>query len=319
MAIVWYTICDLTSIIERFQKQPLGDVLYALFKGEYFQTLLHIAATSLWILPVIACGWRIRLGYLFLSTFLHFAVSWWFNFEWVITSPGGIDGGPLGFLSWSIPALSGTLACDAVRAWGTQSVGRLAGAGLGVMLLGWAISNGTVLYNVSADQIAAEDAAAQPATAIPGAKKSGLDPKKYPPDPVVPTWERVKSWDRTFVEPPFVPPPDFHHRRLNYWMMSQRTCNLSYTTFSAGLSLLVYALFLWVCDGLKLQLGIFRTLGTNSLAAYVLHDIAIWIVTPYVPRKTPSVALAVAGFAAVILFVYGVCRLLERQKWYLRV
>ena len=150
-------------------------------------------------------------------------------------------------------------------------------------------------------------------------KKSGLDPKKYAPDPVFPTMERLRSWDGTIVEPPFVPPPNEKLRRWNYWMMSQRGGTLSYTTFAAGVSLFIYALFLWLCDGLNLRLGFFRTLGTNSLAAYLLHDIAGWIISPYFSEKSSSVILTMTGFACFTLFVYGCCRLLERMGWYIRV
>src|SRR5438309_3576453 len=37
---------------------------------------------------------------LFRSAAAHVGLSAWFNFEWVNTSPNGIDGGPLGFLTW---------------------------------------------------------------------------------------------------------------------------------------------------------------------------------------------------------------------------
>ena len=76
VAIVWYTFCDFTGIANRFKTQPTAFVLYSLFKGDYFQTLLHIAATSLWILPVITTSWKTRVGYAIASGILHFLVSW---------------------------------------------------------------------------------------------------------------------------------------------------------------------------------------------------------------------------------------------------
>ena len=323
IAIVWYIICDLGDVIAHFQTESWGDLLLYLCKGVVFQTLLHIAATSLWILPVVTAPWKTRLCYIFASGILHVGISWWFNFEWIHTPPAAIDGGPFGFLSWAIPALCGTLACDAVRAAGPAAAVRIALSGLGVMLLGWIMSMPTVLYNVRPDQMATHPAP-QKQPAAPNSKPSN---DKIAPDPVIPTRDRIRAWDGSIVELPFISPPSAAHRQWNYWMMSQQTGNLSYLTFSAGVSLVIYALFLWFCDRKGFRLGLFQTLGTNSLAAYLLHSIAIWIgqgvanlqLWPYFDKKSPSVGLTLVCFACVTLFVYAGCRLLERRNWYLRV
>jgi hypothetical protein len=47
------------------------------------------------------------------SAGLHLWLSWQFYFDWAWKTPV-IDGGPLGFLSWTIPTLVGSLAYDAV-------------------------------------------------------------------------------------------------------------------------------------------------------------------------------------------------------------
>jgi len=307
IAIVWYSFCDLTEIIGLFQQQPIDVVLLDLFKRRVFQTLLHIAATSLWILPVIGKPARVRFAYLLASGLLHIGVSSWFNFSWVNSSPTGIDGGPLGFLAWSVPALAGTLACDSVRQLGVGSVMRLAGYGFVVALCGWGLSNATVLYNVHRDK-------ADPSTA----SESVARVPKFAADPVIPTIDRWKSWDGTFAEPPFIPPPGDQVRQWNYWMMCQRCSSLSYVTFAAGVSLVLYAVFLLVSDGMGTHLGLFRTLGTNSLAAYFLHDVAGWLITPHIPKDS-SVAMVLAGLLGMICFVYLGCWLLERKGWYLRV
>ena len=101
-------------------------------------------------------------------------------------------------------------------------------------------------------------------------------------------------------------------------MMSQRGGTLSYPTFAAGVSLVIYAFFLWVCDGLHLQLGLFRTLGTNSLAAYILHSVAGWIIRPYFPKDSAAI-WTLTGFVLFTLIVYSICRLFERLGWYIRV
>lgn len=63
VAVVWYSFCDLRGIIDKFNSQELAGVLYSLVKRGWFQTLMHIAVTSLWILPVIAASVRVRIVY----------------------------------------------------------------------------------------------------------------------------------------------------------------------------------------------------------------------------------------------------------------
>lgn len=332
VAILWYTIGDWSKIVGKFKSQPMEDVLLHLFKREYFQTLLHIAATSLWILPVVTASWKLRTGYAIFSGILHVLISWWFNFEWVYADPVAIDGGPLGFLTWAVPALCGTLACDVVRSAGTAAAMRLALSGVGVMLFGWILSMGTVLYNVRVDPSSGlltvdPGTSVEPKLAASPSARPGN--KKLAADPVIPSIDRLRAWDGSIVEPPFVPPPDFEHRNWNYWMMSQRSGTLSYPTFAAGVSLVIYALCLWLCDAKGWRLGLFRTLGTNSLAAYILHGVAGWVVPPLVhsvwpasslfDQKTTSVLSAGLSFFCFSLFVYAICRLLEWRGWYLRV
>lgn len=336
VAIAWYGYCDYPDIMRDLRANPSLVTIGLIFKSKLFQTLLHIAVTSLWILPVITASWQVRFAYAIASAILHVYLSWAFNFEFIHTPPGAIDGGPLGFISWSIPTLAGTIACDAVRASGTNAGWRITIAGIVIMVVGWAMSIPTTLYDVhpskkiantqtAPDQVSNSDDTtpgdkpeeAQPA--VPNSSNSKLDLAKYAPDPVIPSAERIRQWDGKIVEPPFVPPPDFKQRRLNYWMMSQRAGSISYTTFSAGLSLVIYALFLWLCDSKKWGLGIFRTLGTNSLAAYILSEFATIIARPIAPPGSTDVVTALFAFFCATLMVYAVCRILEWRGWYLRV
>lgn len=334
VAIVWYTYCDFKDISTDLRNSPSIQTIGLTFKSKLFQTLLHIAVTSLWILPVIAFSWQVRFTYAVASAILHVWISWAFNFEFIHTDPKAIDGGPLGFISWSIPTLAGTIACDAVRAWGTRAGWKITLAGLVIMVVGWGMSIATTLYDVrpvasskgaagdvttdqSPDDMTPDDKPVLPDN--PNPTNSKLNPQEYALDPVIPTSQRISQWDGKLVEPPFVPPPSNRERRWNYWMMSQRAGSISYTTFSAGLSLVVYAMFLWLCDGRKWGLGLFRTLGTNSLAAYILSEFATIIARPIAPPKSTDVLTALLAFACMTLMVYVVCRILERLGWYLRV
>ncbi len=75
---------------------------------------------------MIAAGTWARVLFLFASAGLHLWLSSWFYLDWAWNRPV-IDGGPLGFLSWTIPLLAGSLAYDAAarvhdpRAWRTGS------------------------------------------------------------------------------------------------------------------------------------------------------------------------------------------------------
>ena len=109
------------------------------FQRMVFQTLVHIALASLWVLPVIAARPPVRVGYLVLCAGLHLGLSRWFYFDWAWARPV-IDGGPLGFLSWSVPLLVGSLAFDAVAQGGEEFMRRLAGWSFVLMALGYGLS-----------------------------------------------------------------------------------------------------------------------------------------------------------------------------------
>ncbi len=256
------------------------------FKRSPFQTLTHIGVTSLWVLPVMAARPAVQIAFACFSGLAHLYLSaglsgWpfyidWNYYEWVNTTPKGIDGGPLGFLSWAIPLLTGSLAYDLVTAAHPRvPVGRLLVWGTVLMLLGYALA---CLNRVT-------------------------PPNSAGPD--------IRSW---LVEPPFVPPS----RPVNLWSMSQRSGSVSYQTFAAGFALALYALFALACDRGRLRLGLFATLGSNALAAYIIHGLVDDAIKPYAPADAPLwfVLVAFALFLAVCcLFV----RHLEKNQIFLRL
>jgi predicted acyltransferase len=111
------------------------------FRRELFQTLVHIAITSIWVLPVIAAGSIARVVFMIGSAMLHFFLSSRFYFDWAWKVPV-IDGGPLGFLTWTIPTLVGSLAYDVVANARSEasSLAQLVGWSAVLMLLGYGIS-----------------------------------------------------------------------------------------------------------------------------------------------------------------------------------
>ncbi len=118
-----------------------SELLARAFRRELFQALVHIALASIWVLPVIAAGLPVRVLYLLASAGLHLWLSSRFYLDWAWNTPV-IDGGPLGFLSWTIPLLVGSLAYDAVAAYrDPRRLAAMLGAwSIVVMLAGYAIS-----------------------------------------------------------------------------------------------------------------------------------------------------------------------------------
>ncbi len=291
------------TLVERGPWDAISDPL----KGTWFQTLMHIAVTSLWILPVIRAGAAVRIAYMVASALLHVALSYWFYFDWnqpganlEWVKVGGIDGGLLGFLMWTMPTMVGTLACDAVTNPAGPRLAKMIVWSVILMGLGYLLSCPTTLYNVPDDQV------------------ESLNDKKFAPDPVLPSRDRLETHKLEWAEPPFVPPPDFGHRKQNYWMMSQRAATLSYHVFGAGLSLAVYALFYIACDIWGWQVGLFRTLGTNALVGYILHGIVGDAVERFVPRDSPGWYVTLA-FLVYFGITYLFIRHLEKNKIYLKL
>lgn len=298
-----------------------------LAKRTCFQTLMHIAVTTLWILPVIRAGTAVRVLYLLLSAVAHVFLSHWFYFDWVHASPQAIDGGPLGFLTWSIPTLVGTFCCDAVVATqGRPSVGKMLFWAVALMAIGYGLSCYTTFYDTSRTRTAGE-----------------LAHGALAKDPVLPSSERHGEAyiPPQLAEPPFVAPPPAEKRHENYWMMSQRAGSISYLTFAAGLSVAVYLFFHLLSDRMGVVIGVFRTLGSNALAAYILGSYMQrafrgsvakimmslpasileehgWKSTSAIIKESPAF-YAAADFALYFLCVYLIIRYLEARKIFIRL
>jgi predicted acyltransferase len=257
-----------------------------LLKREIFQTLVHIAVASFWVLPVMAAGPGVRIAFACFSGILHFGLSFWFYYSWLHAEPPGIDGGPLGFLTWTIPLLAGSVAYDIVVSGRpiTTKFSQLAGAGVILMLVGYGLSCLFVAPRESKDT--------------------------------------SSSISFGLAEPPFVPPamgPD--HKLLrpaSLLTMSQRAGSVSYLTFAAGFSLALYALFFLACDIRQWRLGIFETLGSNALAGYVLHELVENAVEVYAPGDSP-LWYACCALALYLTICYLFLRHLQRHKLFLRL
>ncbi len=351
VAILFYSWDDgFKEITERIQANGFMPTLGALAKRTWFQTLLHISVTGLWIAPVVGKSAGVRIVYMLFSGLAHVWLSWKFNFSWthgLDGSPGGIDGGPLGFLTWTSSAILGTFACDIMKS-GMESgaiIRRLVGWGVAVAAVAWLVSSLTTLYNV------------EPIKNADGSFPAwyGKADVKLAIDPVIPSQERLKLAKLTLPELPFVPPPPAlqpqptkenpnpeplkNLRQGNYWMMSQRAGSWTYTAYAGGLAMVIMAFFYWLSDLRGVTFGIFRTLGTNSLVAYMMQPVsgmilrspgnkeraADWLQSTFGLANRPSFDQdatpfwAIASLLAHITIIYAVCRFLEWRKWYVRM
>jgi predicted acyltransferase len=123
------------------QNLGIHGFLTQAFRREIFQTLVHIAITSIWILPVIAAVAPTRILFMIFSAGLHLWLSSLFYFDWAWKTPV-IDGGQLGFLSWTIPTLVGSLAYDAMTRDhdDLRLIPKLAGWSIVLMVVGYGLS-----------------------------------------------------------------------------------------------------------------------------------------------------------------------------------
>ncbi len=225
--------------------QNLWFILHPLIKREWMQTLGHIAVTSMWILPVIRAGALVRVLWMVLSIVAHIYISGnaqifngYFHtlsqmgaFLWVNESPAGIDGGPFGFLTWTIPTIMGTLTCDAIiETPGQPRLRRLVIWSIALMGVAYVLSCGTRLYDVPEETTQAwlaertairdlsvsnekePDAEKKKAVAAElGERYRKLNENKFPKDPVWPAKERWsgRSVMNMLAEPPlFGRPPN---------------------------------------------------------------------------------------------------------------
>jgi predicted acyltransferase len=144
LALVGFAVYHLDGGVKSWSESQalgVGGFLKTAFQRDYFQTLVHIAVTSVWVLPVIGARAAVRVAYIAASAALHILLSKWFFFDWALHRPV-IDGGQIGFLTWTAPLLVGSLAYDAVARGGTgwRVVTRLLGWSGLIMLVGYGMS-----------------------------------------------------------------------------------------------------------------------------------------------------------------------------------
>jgi predicted acyltransferase len=290
-------------------------------KCEFWETLAIIGVTSIWVLPVIAGSVRLRVAFLLLCTGLHVLLCHLFYFDfmyarhnwldsiWGAANVKGLDGGPFGFLAWTMPQLVGSFAYDCVvkgQIWSTFF--RLLLWSMALMIVGYGLSCLSMVY---------------PRTQPPTTHENDIQVAASPVVPPVESSSHLgnggpRRLGPPYAEPPFVQPPASEQRQLNYWLMDKRIVTLPFNVFSSGFSLAAYAFFVLLSDLGGWQVGFFRTLGQNALAAYILHELVNNAVHAFAPDNSP-LWWVLTTFAIYVGITYMFVRHLEKHGIFIRM
>lgn len=305
-----------------------------LLKADLWEVLSIIGMCQILLIPFVSKGVLVRIAALVGFCVLHVAISHWFNYWFVYGKPNlmddmvfGItgrrawDGGCFGLISWSVPMLAGTLIYDLVNAKGpARSILPLFVIGALLMAVGYGLNCLTRLYDVREGATVAAYEGPKPGT-YEGAKppESYADPR-FAASPVIPPFENAsgRPTSELLAEWPMVPPPGPDQRKFNYWMMDKRMASQSFMLFATGFGIALYAVFALISDVGGVAIPLFRTFGTNALAAYAIHYAVEVLVHQVVPGDAPVWPVTI-GFLVFFHITWMMVRFLEKHNIYIKL